>query len=61
MEYAPYYVYALKDPTVSPVMPFYIGKGTGSRAWDHDLKPNRSRKGKHTCAPQESYPDVHLS
>jgi hypothetical protein len=29
----PFYIYALKDPLISPAMPFYIGKGTGNRAW----------------------------
>ena len=39
-----YYVYALKDPTSSPAKPFYIGKGTGSRAFDHLITPDRTRK-----------------
>ena len=39
-----YYVYALKDPRSSPAMPFYIGKGTGSRAYDHLVAPDRTRK-----------------
>ena len=39
-----YYVYALKDPRSSPARAFYIGKGTGSRAYDHLVTPDRSRK-----------------
>ena len=39
-----YYVYALKDPTFSPANTFYIGKGTGSRAYDHLIRPNKTRK-----------------
>ena len=41
-----YYVYALKDPLSSPSLPFYIGKGTGVRAWEHELKIDESSKGK---------------
>ena len=39
-----HYVYALKDPTSSPARPFYIGKGTGSRAYDHLITPDRTPK-----------------
>jgi len=39
-----YYIYALKDPRTSPARPFYIGKGAGSRAYDHLVKPDGTRK-----------------
>src|SRR5262245_22948135 len=42
----PYYIYALKDPRTSPAQPFYIGKGTGTRAWEHTLNVDATRKGK---------------
>jgi len=40
-----YYVYALKDPSVNPSKIFYIGKGTGSRAWEHVIDADNTRKG----------------
>src|ERR1700739_1750718 len=40
-----FYVYALKAPRVSPARPFYIGKGAGTRAWDHELRIDQSAKG----------------
>jgi hypothetical protein len=36
-----YYIYSLKDSRQSPAMPFYIGKGTGTRAWDHVARVDR--------------------
>ena len=40
-----YYVYALKDPRKSPAAPFYIGKGVGTRSYDHLVRPDDSAKG----------------
>ncbi len=40
-----FYVYALKDPRFSPARPFYIGKGAGTRAWEHEIRIDQSAKG----------------
>jgi len=42
----PFYVYALKDPREKPAKTFYIGKGTGNRAWEHQSKIDDSEKGR---------------
>ena len=41
-----FYVYAIKDPRSKQPKPFYIGKGTGSRAYDHLVSPDTTRKYK---------------
>lgn len=41
-----FYVYALKDPRTSPAKPFYIGKGTATRAYDHLVRPDDTPKGR---------------
>lgn len=40
----PFYVYALKDPREKPAKTFYIGKGTGNRAWEHQVLNDDSEK-----------------
>jgi len=39
-----FYVYALLDPRESPPRPFYIGKGSGSRAYAHMVEDGEGRK-----------------
>ena len=41
-----FYVYALKDPRKTPALPFYIGKGAGTRAWEHEIREDQSAKGR---------------
>jgi hypothetical protein len=53
-----FYVYALKDPRSSPAKPFYIGKGTGSRAWEHVLRLDKSRKGERIRAIQAAGQEI---
>ncbi|WP_374961509.1 hypothetical protein [Spongiibacter tropicus] len=44
MTQTPFYVYALKDPRQKPAKPFYVGKGTGNRAWEHQNEVSDSEK-----------------
>ena len=53
-----YYVYALKDPTRNPAAAFYIGKGTGTRAWDHLVSIDGSAKGDRIRAIQNAGQNV---
>lgn len=53
-----YYVYALKDPRENPAKPFYIGKGTGSRAHQHLIQPDKTEKYKRILEIQKSNKEV---
>src|SRR5262245_34940002 len=53
-----YYIYALKDPRTSPAKPFYIGKGIGTRAWDHIIRVDETSKGRRISAIQSANKDI---
>ena len=55
---SPYYIYALKDPRTSPARPFYVGKGTGNRAWEHTLRIDKTQKGERIAEIQTSGHEV---
>jgi uncharacterized protein len=54
----PFYVYALKDPRTKPAKIFYIGKGTGIRAWEHERHEDDSEKYKIISEIKNSGHDV---
>jgi len=41
-----FYVYALKNPRTTPSKPFYVGKGTSLRIFEHVQKIDDSAKGR---------------
>jgi uncharacterized protein len=45
MESGAFYIHMLKDPRSTPAKPFYVGKGVGTRGWDHLLAPDQTKKG----------------
>ena len=61
MQSGAYYIYMLKDPRSSPARPFYVGKGVGTRAWDHLLAPDSTKKGQLIAEIQKDGHDVLVS
>ncbi len=53
-----FYVYVLLDPRKSPPMPFYIGKGSGSRAYAHLAEDGEGRKNRRIRDIQASGKEV---
>jgi len=53
-----FYIYALKDPRSSPARPFYVGKGLGTRAWDHIVRKDETSKGRRIAAIQAAGREV---
>jgi uncharacterized protein len=56
-----YYIYALKDPRTTPAKPFYVGKGTGIRAYDHLARAEDTPKGRRIREIQEQSQRVIVS
>jgi hypothetical protein len=48
----------LKDPRSSPAKPFYVGKGVGTRAWDHLMYPDDTLKGQRIAEIRGTGQDV---
>lgn len=55
----PLYVYALKDPRKRPAKAFYIGKGTGNRAWEHQAVEDDSEKGQIKAIHESGHSVLH--
>lgn len=53
-----FYVYVLLDPRHVPPKPFYIGKGSGSRAYAHLTEEGQGRKNRRIREIQESGVEV---
>lgn len=43
-----FYVYALKDPRTDPPTPYYVGRGSGPRRYDHLVREDDTPRGQRT-------------